>query len=171
MKKVLENFICQIEFQLSKMAKRDGHGISRQISDGMDTTDVTDNPHIEIQDAFTFQQFNENGEFILNQSSSPTQGYNSDGSQDSCHMEDASEMGLMSVKVKMGLNRVESVSGDKIPSYKMTSNPRGQALIIDIEKYDNEIQDERIGSKVILKIFVKMKNSSLKISKIHVTIN
>ena len=168
---MLENFICQIEFQLSKMAKRDGHGISRQISDGMDTTDVTDNPHIEIQDAFTFQQFNENGEFILNQSSSPTQGYNSDGSQDSCHMEDASEMGLMSVKVKMGLNRVESVSGDKIPSYKMTSNPRGQALIIDIEKYDNEIQDERIGSKVILKIFVKMKNSSLKISKIHVTIN
>ena len=136
------------------MAKRDGHGISRQISGTMDTTDVTDNPHIEIQDAFTFQQFNENGEFILNQSSSPTQGYNSDGSQDSCHMEDASEMGLMSVKVKMGLNRVESVSGDKIPSYKMTSNPRGQALIIDIEKYDNEIQDERIGSKVILKIFI-----------------
>ena len=169
MKKGLENFICQIEFQLSEMAKRDGHGISRQISGGMDTTDVTDNPYIEIQDAFTFQQFNEHGEFILNQSSSPTQGYNSDGSQDSCHMEDASEMGHMSVKVKMGLNRVESVSGDKIPSYKMTSNPRGQALIIDIEKYDNEIQDERIGSKVILKMFIVMKKSILR--KIHVTIN
>ena len=131
------------------MAKRDGHGISRQISATMDTTDLTDNPHISIEDPFTFQHFNENGEFILNQSSSPTQGYTSDGSQDSCHMEDATEMGLMEVKVKMGLSRLESLSGDKIPSYKMTSNPRGLALIIDIEKYDNEIQDERIGSKVI----------------------
>ena len=119
------------------MAKRDGHVVSRQLSATMDTTD---NPHIEIEDPFTF--------IGLNQSSSPTQGYNSDGSQDSCHMEDASEMGHMSVKVKTGLNRVESVSGDKIPSYKMTSNPRGQALLIDIEKYDNEIQDERVGSKV-----------------------
>ena len=128
--------------------RRDGHVLSRQISSTMDTSDLTDNAHIEIEEPSTFQQFSDNVEHILNQSSSPTQGYNSDGSQDSCHMEDVTEKGYMPVKVKLGLNRLESITGDKIPSYKMTSNPRGLALIIDIEKYDNEIQDERIGSEV-----------------------
>ena len=121
----------------------------------MDTTDLTDSAHIEIEEPSTFQQISENGEYMLNQSSSPTQGYTSDGSQDSCHMEDATEQGYIPVKVKLGLNRVESISGDKIPSYKMTSNPRGLALIIDIEKYENDLQDERIGSEVSLELYQK----------------
>ena len=129
------------------MARRDGIVFSQEISNGI--SDVMDNAHIEIEDSTTFQQHYENEESALGPSSSPTQGYMSDGSQDSCHMEDATEKGYMPVHVKLGLNRAESVSGDHIPSYKMTSNPRGLALIIDIEKYDNEIQDERIGSEVI----------------------
>ena len=130
------------------MAQRDGHVMSRQLSSGMDTLDLIDNPRIEVEEPSTFQQRNENGDYVWNPSRSPNNGYTSDGSQDSCHMEDATEKGHMPVHVKLGLTRLESVSGDHIPSYKMTSNPRGLALIIDIEKYDNEIQDERIGSEV-----------------------
>ena len=133
------------------MAQSDGHGLSRQLSSTMDISESI--AGIEILEPETFSSPYENEDtidtVILNPSSSPTQGYTSDGSQDSCHMEDVTEKGYMPVHVKVGLNRVESVSGDKIPSYKMTSNPRGLALIIDIEKYDNEIQDERIGSEVI----------------------
>ena len=35
----------------------------------------------------------------------------------------------------------------KIPSYRMTRLPRGLALIVEIEEYDNDVLDRRHGSQ------------------------
>ena len=126
------------------MEHRDGVGISRQLSATMDTTDLPDSARIEVEELAIAEHPNEFQPDFLNNSNTDTQGYTSDDSQDSCHMEDATEKGHLEVRVK--LTREKSVNN--IPSYKMSSNPRGLALIIDIEDYDNEIQDKRIGSKV-----------------------
>ena len=112
----------------------------------MDELDLPDNGRITIEEPGTFRQNFQQPENGLNGSRSP--GEMSDDSQDSCHMEDATTKGYMDVNVKLAFNRSNSLTSAKIPSYKMTSNPRGLALIVDIEKYDNEIEDERVGSEV-----------------------
>ena len=126
------------------MEQKDGVGISRQISATMDTSDYPDSARIEVEELAIAEHPNESQPDFLNNSNTDTHGYTSDDSQDSCHMEDATEKGHLQVRVK--LTREKSINN--IPSYKMTSSPRGLALIIDIEEYDNEIQDKRIGSKV-----------------------
>lgn len=68
-------------------------------------------------------------------------------STDSCHNNEAVEKGQIDVIVK----RVEStkiVDEDSVmPQYKMTAYPRGLALIIEIEEYENKIEPKRIGSQ------------------------
>ena len=46
--------------------------------------------------------------------------------------------------------RKSSSSNDrlKIASYRMSSLPRGLALIVEIEQFDNDVMDERFGSQV-----------------------
>ena len=69
-------------------------------------------------------------------------------SQGSCHTEDAFEKGFLDIHVRHAVRRSNSSVTAGMPVYPMNSNPRGMALIIDIRKYDNDIQDERYGSEV-----------------------
>ena len=69
-------------------------------------------------------------------------------SQGSCHTEDAFEKGFLDIHVRHSVRRSNSSVTSGMPVYTMTSNPRGIALIIDIRKYDNDVQDERYGSEV-----------------------
>ena len=70
-------------------------------------------------------------------------------SQDSCHTEDAAEKGFLDIHVRQAVRRSNSSVAAGMPVYPMISNPRGMALVIDIRKYDNDVQDERYGSEVI----------------------
>ena len=69
-------------------------------------------------------------------------------SQDSCHTEDAEQKGFLDIHVRQAVRRSNSSVTAGMPVYPMTSNPRGIALIVDIRKYDNDVQDERYGSEV-----------------------
>ena len=69
-------------------------------------------------------------------------------SQDSCHTEDAAEKGFLDIHVRQAVRRSNSSVAAGMPVYPMISNPRGMALVIDIRKYDNDVQDERYGSEV-----------------------
>ena len=101
------------------------------------------NPRIEIEDPGTLLSV-ETGD--IGRSISP--GNMSLDSQDSCHTEDAAEKGYLNVNVRQSVRRSNSSVIAGMPVYPMTSNPRGMALIIDIRKYDNNVQDERYGSEV-----------------------
>ena len=68
---------------------------------------------------------------------------------DSCHLEGVVEKGQLEVNVrKVNLARSNSAVKAGMPCYLMTSNPRGLALIIEIDKYENDVQKPRIGSHV-----------------------
>lgn len=74
----------------------------------------------------------------------------STASMDSCHNhEEAVEKGHLDVVVKkVPVARALSSVDSGMPEYKMTAFPRGLALIIEIEEYDNAVQTKRIGSDV-----------------------
>jgi hypothetical protein len=70
-------------------------------------------------------------------------------SPDSCHMEGVVERGQLEVNVKkVNIARSNSAVRAGMPCYTMTSKPRGLALIIEIDKYDNDVYEPRIGSNV-----------------------
>lgn len=73
-------------------------------------------------------------------------------SQDSCHssLENPEEKGDLDVRVvtRDTLRRENSAQMAQMKCYKMDARPRGLALIIEIEEYDNNVQEKRIGSKV-----------------------
>ena len=59
------------------------------------------------------------------------------------------ERGQLEVNVKkVSIARSNSAIKAGMACYEMTSKPRGQALIIEIDKYENNVQEERIGSHV-----------------------
>ncbi len=78
----------------------------------------------------------------------------SDCSQDSCHADLPLQKGELEVVVKSAasirpdLKRNNSAIDAGMPVYKMSSNPRGLALIIEIEEYENNVQVKRTGSHV-----------------------
>jgi hypothetical protein len=72
-------------------------------------------------------------------------------SQDSCHTnETAFEKGQLDVIVKqrVEMKRTNSAIEAGMPEYKMSANPRGCALIIEMEEYDQDVQTKRVGSHV-----------------------
>ena len=104
------------------------------------------NPGIELEDPDTLQVGHGIEYSDISRSISP--GRMSLDSQDSCHTEDATEQGYMKILVRQAVRRSNSSVTAGMPVYPMTSNPRGMALVIDIRKYDNDVQDERYGSEV-----------------------
>jgi hypothetical protein len=70
-------------------------------------------------------------------------------SPDSCHTQEVIQQGSMDVSVKKtNIARSNSAVKAGMPCYQMTSKPRGQALIIEIDKYENNVLETRIGSHV-----------------------
>ncbi len=64
---------------------------------------------------------------------------------------------------RLGNGDKEASSGGspKIKSYRMSSLPRGLALIVEIQEYDNNVMDTRHGSQV------QLITRSLKLSNIE----
>jgi hypothetical protein len=55
----------------------------------------------------------------------------------------------MEVRVKKASGtRANSAFISGFPIYAMDTRPRGLALIIEIEQYENDVQERRIGSHV-----------------------
>jgi len=69
---------------------------------------------------------------------------------DTCCVEnEPTEKGIMDVRVQpAAYHRTNSNQFSKMPSYDMTRRPRGLALIINIEVYENDVQERRFGSDV-----------------------
>jgi len=66
-----------------------------------------------------------------------------------CTDEEAVEKGKMDVHVVPAhFYRSNSLLSSNMPTYQMQRVPRGQAIIIDIEIYENDIQERRFGSHV-----------------------
>ena len=105
-----------------------------------------DNPRIVVDDPLALQEGLVVEYDDIARSKSP--GRMSLDSQDSCHTEDAAEKGYLNVQVRQAVRRSNSSVIAGMPVYSMVSNPRGLALLIDIRKYDNDVQDERYGSEV-----------------------
>ena len=101
-------------------------------------------PSSGLEDHNTLQVLGIEGDVL--RSISP--GRMSMDSQDSCHTEDAWEKGFLDIHVRQAVRRSNSSVAAGMPVYPMISNPRGMALVIDIRKYDNDVQDERYGSEV-----------------------
>ena len=103
------------------------------------TLNLTPNPQLIIEDSQT-----------MDARKSPSNlSQTSLGSQDSCHLEDAEPRGVMEVVVRPApLKRAVSNGRNAMPAYSMESKPRGVAHIIAIEKYVNEVREERHGSEV-----------------------
>ena len=73
-------------------------------------------------------------------------------SPDTCHTQEVIKQGTLDVTVKKtNIARSNSAVKAGMPCYQMTSKPRGQALIIEIDKYENDVLETRIGSHVSLK--------------------
>jgi hypothetical protein len=106
------------------------------------------NPRIELEGLDTLQVGLGVESNDIARSISP--GRMSLDSQDSCHTEDAAEQGYLNLPVRQAVRRSNSSVIAGMPVYPMSSSPRGMALIIDIRKYDNDVQDERYGSEVRL---------------------
>ena len=69
--------------------------------------------------------------------------------QDSCHTDSAEAKGRLNVVViQSDLKRSNSAVESGIACYNMAANPRGHALIIEIEEYINDVQEKRVGSEV-----------------------
>ena len=83
---------------------------------------------------------------------SPTASSTGSGHSPNCHCGEgaaAVEHALLDVVVrKADFNRSLSSEVGAVPTYEMSARPRGKALIIEIEKYDNDVQERRIGSQV-----------------------
>jgi len=61
----------------------------------------------------------------------------------------AQERGKMDVRVKTSaVLRSNSIQGSQMKAYEMNKVPRGYALVIDIEVYENDIHERRHGSHV-----------------------
>ena len=61
----------------------------------------------------------------------------------------AESKGRLDVKVlPVDLRRANSAQDSGMECYPMCRNPRGQALIIEIEDFVNEVQEKREGSQV-----------------------
>ena len=60
------------------------------------------------------------------------------------------EKGELNVVVKRLKHVPVPQLDEEIPSYKMTEVPRGLALIIEIEQYQQDVATKRIGSHVSL---------------------
>eukprot|EP00088_Acartia_fossae_P053910 TRINITY_DN6158_c0_g1_i2.p1 TRINITY_DN6158_c0_g1~~TRINITY_DN6158_c0_g1_i2.p1 ORF type:complete len:437 (-),score=95.93 TRINITY_DN6158_c0_g1_i2:1072-2382(-) len=59
------------------------------------------------------------------------------------------EKGRLDVRVKpSAVLRSNSIQGSQMKAYPMNRSPRGYALIIDIEVYENDIHERRLGSHV-----------------------
>jgi len=78
------------------------------------------------------------------------QSLRSVASCDSCCMDlEPTEKGKLEVRVvPASFHRSNSMQSSVMPVYSMVRQPRGLALIIDIETYDNDIQERRFGSHV-----------------------
>lgn len=61
---------------------------------------------------------------------------------------EAKERGMMEVVVVPAIYHRQTSS--HMPTYEMLRRPRGLALLIDIEVYENEVQETRLGSNVDL---------------------
>lgn len=80
-------------------------------------------------------------------------------SVDSSFMEcgEVHEKGRMDVRVRKSLTRrMNSMAGSSMPAYEMKRLPRGLAVIIDIEIYENDIQERRFGSHVDVENLVQL---------------
>ena len=53
-------------------------------------------------------------------------------------------------------HRSNSHQASSIPAYPMVRRPRGQALIINIESYDNDVQERRLGTDVDVENLVQL---------------
>ena len=104
------------------------------------------NPRIEIEDPDPMSADLDLDNGHIDRSKSP--GNMSQDSQDSCHTEDATEQGYLNVNVRHAVRRSNSSVAAGMPCYTMSSSPRGIALLIDIQNYDNDVQDYRYGSEV-----------------------
>lgn len=89
--------------------------------------------------------------------STPREGRDTDthslrsvASCDSCCMDmEPTEKGKLEVRVvPASFHRSNSIQSTAMPVYSMMRQPRGLAMIIDIETYDNDIQERRLGSHV-----------------------
>jgi len=71
-------------------------------------------------------------------------------SGDSCNLEPVpTHRGRMDVSVVPSTyQRSNSYNCSPMPVYQMSRRPRGQALIIDIEYYENDVQERRLGTDV-----------------------
>jgi len=69
---------------------------------------------------------------------------------DNCCMEvEPTERGKLEVNViPSSFHRSNSIQSSAMPAYPMMKQPRGLAIIINIETYDNDIQEQRMGSHV-----------------------
>jgi len=69
---------------------------------------------------------------------------------ESCCLDtEAQQKGRLEVRVTPArYQRSDSYQCTRMPAYPMTRRPRGLALIIDIELYENDIQEQRLGSDV-----------------------
>ncbi len=79
----------------------------------------------------------------------------SQASQDSCHNNEAYEKGYLDVIVRQA-EKASIHEDTMMPSYKMSSNPRGLALIIEIDEFVNDIHEKRIGSHVDVENLTKL---------------
>eukprot|EP00090_Calanus_glacialis_P014030 TRINITY_DN22662_c0_g1_i2.p1 TRINITY_DN22662_c0_g1~~TRINITY_DN22662_c0_g1_i2.p1 ORF type:complete len:378 (-),score=117.05 TRINITY_DN22662_c0_g1_i2:158-1291(-) len=92
---------------------------------------------------------------MTNTTSMPTREVSSPDSHsvrscDACCMEtEPTEKGMMDVRVvPAAYHRSNSNQFSQMSSYEMQRRPRGLALIIDIEVYENDVQERRFGSHV-----------------------
>jgi len=71
-------------------------------------------------------------------------------SGDSCCLDPVpTHRGRMEVNVvPASYHRSNSYQCSSMPAYPMNRRPRGQALIIDIETYENDVQERRLGTDV-----------------------
>jgi len=69
---------------------------------------------------------------------------------DSCCLDTAAQhRGRLEVVVTpASYHRSNSYQCSRMPAYTMNRRPRGMALIIDIEAYENDVQEQRLGSDV-----------------------
>ena len=115
----------------------------------METFKRPSNPRIEIEDPDTMDQtFGHAGRHPERPRSPGNWSQDSQSSQDSCHTEEAAMKGYLNVHVRPAVTRSNSSVGTGMPCYTMSASPRGLALIVEIRKYDNDVQDERYGSEV-----------------------
>jgi len=137
---------------MSKKSKK-----SKKVPDVIMSQDILElppHPNIHVEDSecmdLTSRQISPSGydgRTIEHHSRNPSQA--SITSQDSCHEDLLPEpQGLMNIVIQpsSGLKRTHSIGRQQMAAYAMKSVPRGLALIIANERYQNNIRDERIGS-------------------------